>query len=1430
MEMDLEALAESRRIDPEAYPTLAEYAMPLPHPAGAIIGRDAEVQEVLASLNRPRLSNILLLAPPGSGKQLALREKIPTPTGWTTMGELEVGDLVLGQDGKPTRVTFLSEIDESPELYDITFSDGSMVRADADHQWKVSSRSQREAGYPSRSARTAQLREADDARRVALVNLAEKYAGQWLTNKEIVEIVVAAKVPGWTWSSHDSMGTYLKKQGVVRRKGNRERIRHREGKGTDAMKASVIEFEGRSAFMLLAEQKRRHKSWAADGSVAESVMSTRQMLEAGVRIEGDRANFTIRVQAPLELPEVELLMDPYALGVWLGDGTRHFAKAASISSMDRYVIDRLVDLGFPIRRVSGRVDNLAPTYHLDGLGTALRHAGISPTEPKHIPMSYLRASYGQRLALLQGLLDTDGFIDDKGAIELTLSGEELARGAEELIRTLGIKVTRKVSEAGHRDEQGDFVQCQDRHRMHFTTDLPVFTLPRQAVKLPVQVRKTQKLLYIESIEPAPSEPARCIQVDNDDHMYLAGEGFVPTHNTVLVQDTMTKDPERIYLEVDLARLRGGVEGHQMAAEVKQLFDEAELYGLSESRELVLFIDELHQIVQMDAAAVEALKPVLAASGARGLKIIGATTYDEWITYIRPNKPLDERLQRVNLTPADRMMTIKILRSFADEEGLTGLHRPPDGLLGEIHDLTELHVPSSVQPRKSIGILDGMIGWHRQTGAKLDRELLAKVMNQTTGVDISFRINGMVIQQELDKRVFAQQLATKTLSDQLQLVVAGLHNTGRPKGRFLLAGSTGTGKALRSCELVSVFDESSGGVRWKTQGELEIGDKVFDREGRPTEVLGVYPQGLRQMYRVTFTDGRVLDADGEHIWTVYTAKQRSKKHAGTSVTPMDLTTSEMIDRGVVRTYPGDSREHLKFFIPMNGAVQWPERDVDLDPYALGVLLGNGCLRDSILTVSSGDEYTVEQVAASTGARVKKLPSKNYSWVFVDGTYGSRDKLVQTRDALAQVPDLIGAYSGERRIPELYMTGSVEQRWELVRGLFDTDGHIGGVGGRYNVSYSTTSEDLAQDVRTLLFSLGVSNTVTSSTRERDGRQLVEFHVHVKAANQDKEQFFALPRKKEIARQAVAECASRMRVKKFDMVGISSIEELPGEHEAVCILVDNEEHLYQAGEHFVVTHNTELTKQLVNLVFGDDPNKFIRFDMSEFALKESMELFRSELTRKVVSSGQAVILLDEIEKADRAVLRLLLQVLDDGRLSDDNGRVVSFLDCYIIMTTNAGSEVFETIGAYAADDTGSGAELEDFLKTIENAIKKKDFPPELLGRLDRIIPFQPLSDATKRKILQRGLTSLRTMVMEKHGVLLGIHDRVIEYLAVDVGDDDVHGGGARESMRALQDRVTVEVAKFINANPDAKRVLLTIEGHMRAEDPSLRNSRAWPKVEAV
>src|SRR5699024_2297628 len=134
-----------------------------------------------------------------------------------------------------------------------------------------------------------------------------------------------------------------------------------------------------------------------------------------------------------------------------------------------------------------------------------------------------------------------------------------------------------------------------------------------------------------------------------------------------------------------------------------------------------------------------------------------------------------------------------------------------------------------------------------------------------------------------------------------------------------------------------------------------------------------------------------------------------------------------------------------------------------------------------------------------------------------------------------------------------------------------------------------------------------------------------------------------------------------------------------------------------------------------------------MSEFADDASVDLFRQELTRQVSNQGHAVILLDEIEKASRWILRLLLQVLDDGRMSDENGRQVNFLNTYIVMTTNAGSEVFNNIAAYEASDTGDGTALEEYLVLIERAIKNQGFPPELLGRIDEIVPFQPLSRAT-------------------------------------------------------------------------------------------------------
>jgi ATP-dependent Clp protease ATP-binding subunit ClpA len=257
------------------------------------------------------------------------------------------------------------------------------------------------------------------------------------------------------------------------------------------------------------------------------------------------------------------------------------------------------------------------------------------------------------------------------------------------------------------------------------------------------------------------------------------------------------------------------------------------------------------------------------------------------------------------------------------------------------------------------------------------------------------------------------------------------------------------------------------------------------------------------------------------------------------------------------------------------------------------------------------------------------------------------------------------------------------------------------------------------------------------------------------------------------------------------------------------------------------SELTKQLAVLMFGDAQQHLIRFDMSEYARDESLDLFRTELTSRVWHTSHAVLLLDEIEKASPLVTRMLLQVLDDGRLSDANGRQVSFLNTYIVLTTNAGSEIYETIAQYNADDTGSGEELKGKMKEIRRSITSTQgdnrFPPELLGRIDAIVPFQPLSRDTQRTIVMSKLKKFVQEVLSKHGVRVLIAERVIEFLVGDKGDTESNAGGARAAIATLTDEVATNVAAFINKYPGERALQVDIRGVLRTEDKELLKSDA-------
>jgi ATP-dependent Clp protease ATP-binding subunit ClpC len=527
--------------------------------------------------------------------------------------------------------------------------------------------------------------------------------------------------------------------------------------------------------------------------------------------------------------------------------------------------------------------------------------------------------------------------------------------------------------------------------------------------------------------------------------------------SALVQATMLRDSGRAYREVDLAAMTSGVTNlEEIAGLLARFFDEAERFAQDEEQELVLFMDEFHQIVQLSPAAVEAMKPILAASGTRGLRIIAATTYDEFKVHIAPNQPLVERLQRINLTPTDRATTIQILRGMAERYGVGEMFYD-DHLFEQIHEYTERFVPASSQPRKSILVLDSMVGWHRHTQRDMDRSLLADVLLESINVNVAFRVDAVKIKAQLDSKVLSQHFATSAVARRLQLCVADLHDKTKPMSSFLFTGSTGVGKS-----------------------------------------------------------------------------------------------------------------------------------------------------------------------------------------------------------------------------------------------------------------------------------------------------------------------------------------------------------------------------------------EMTKQLARLLFGDDTRRLIRFDMTEYASDSSLAAFKSELSSRVWQMGHAVVLFDEIEKAAPTVIRLLLQVLDDGRLTDDNGREVSFLNTYVVLTTNAGSEIYRTIAQYESDDTGSGAKLADYMKQIRRSITSTQgenrFPPELLGRIDAIVPFQPLSLETQRQIVKGKLKQMAREVLSKHSVRVSVDGRVLQYLIDDKADTESDAGGARAAIGKLTDEVTTEVAAFINAHPSERTIRIDVVGELVSDHKDMLKSDAHIEVTAT
>lgn len=247
---------------------------------------------------------------------------------------------------------------------------------------------------------------------------------------------------------------------------------------------------------------------------------------------------------------------------------------------------------------------------------------------------------------------------------------------------------------------------------------------------------------------------------------------------------------------------------------------------------------------------------------------------------------------------------------------------------------------------------------------------------------------------------------------------------------------------------------------------------------------------------------------------------------------------------------------------------------------------------------------------------------------------------------------------------------------------------------------------------------------------------------------------------------------------------------------------------------TGKTELSKALAKTVFGDD-KAMLRLDMTEFSLESSVDYFRTRLTDEIMRTPSTVILLDEIEKANANVIKLLLQVLDDGRLSNRFGNEVPFTSTYIIMTTNVASEIYATVKDYddSSEENKANGFMGEYLPVILSALRDSGskFPPELINRIDTIVPFKPLSDETLLAIAQMRLDEFARLVERKHGVeiIYGRDDfenvRVLNYLVLDGTDNSTNGGGGRGIARRIDDEIKSRVSELINLYPTIEQLLI-------------------------
>lgn len=487
---------------------------------------------------------------------------------------------------------------------------------------------------------------------------------------------------------------------------------------------------------------------------------------------------------------------------------------------------------------------------------------------------------------------------------------------------------------------------------------------------------------------------------------------------------------------------------------------------------------------------------------------------------------------------------------------------------------------------------------------------------------------------------------------------------------IVAARPKIGKALRLDELIKT---PSG---WKANKELKIGDKVASIDGKPSCVTGVFPQGERQMYAVSFTDGRTLECDGQHLWTVYCRHWPE---------PKLMTTLQVMEKLTHKRY------QKRMWIDDHTGQFGCKKQLPIHPWALGAILGNGCITKThgSCGFSSADRFTVRKLRSLVPQGCSVSRQDKYGYRVIGKELSGESRILTRLSRLG----LSGHRAETKFIPESYLNSTKANRLSLLQGLLDTDGSVdNGV-----PIYCTSSPTLAKDVQELARSLGATAKITVKKEPiftyKSERRVGLRSYRVYISHPDANSFVSLPRKKKRVRLD-------RRQNRLNFVSVVPT----AKQAAQCITVSHPTGLYIASRQYVVTHNS---------AFGDTAIAF-NCQHGRRVVKLSLEVDKDtslyNLVPHVVDIPNIVCVRQELQtpEQNRLFNQGMAHILENWNLSIYEGDIDCDETCWIIdRETKDGQEVLfvlDHFGLMVEAGKSSAGKIRESYVTDSGRLRRK------------------------------------------------------------------------------------------------------------------------------